>query len=167
MMNSPFLLAFCFFFSLCCFSGCNRLPQETSTPESEAELKQRTQEILLNIYQVNQLDQPGKIYDSLAQSFAGTLLEHQFFQQLQGKKVLEENNTTLGDMHIGFTYFKRLEIRPFARLVELGWEVRGDIWHLLHQHTRHNRYQAQLVLTRLDQNWKITDIHIQMELRVE
>lgn len=149
------------------FLGCQRLPQESSPLESEADLQQITQEILLSIYQANQLDHPGKIYDALAQNFAGPLLEHQFFQQLRGKKMLEENNTTLGDLHIGFTYFKRMEVRPFSRLVEIGWEVRGDIWHLLHQHKRHNRYQAQLILTRQRQNWKITDIHIQMELRIE
>lgn len=166
-MSRLFFLFFYYFFLINGILGCNRDPREPFSLESEAELKQVTQEILLNIYQANQLNSAGKIYDQLAQNFAGPLLEHQFFQHLRGKKALEESNTTLGDIHIGFTYFKRLEIRPFSRLVELGWEVRGDLWHALHQHTRHNRYQAQLVLTRQSQDWKITDIHIQMELRVE
>lgn len=148
-------------------NGCSRSKVTSFPLENEAILQHIVQELILNVYSANQLENPGKIYDCFARSFAGPLLERQFFEHLKGKKNREETNTVIGDMHLGFTQFKRISADNETRLVEVGWEARGEIWHMLHRHTRHNQYLAQFVLTQIQREWRITAFNVEMELRVD
>lgn len=129
-----------------------------------------------NVYRAFEFQEEGHIYDALATSTDGELLEEVYLQIQQGLKMQEQGGAVsrIRDVSI-------LESRddPLPRLdageqrPEIGfaryclWNVAGTVEHWGHIHERTNQYEAIFVVEPVGDTWKITDMVLLDEQRVK
>ena len=62
---------------------------------------------------------------------------------------------------------ERLDDRPLAYAIKGNWAAQGTVGHWGHVHTRRNRYEAIVTVEAVDGAWKITDLEVLEEQRVD
>lgn len=126
-----------------------------------------------NIYRAFDSTDRNAIYDALARSVDGELLD-ELFSQIYGSLILYEAGgavsrvqavtpiettvTSIGrvgeDASVGFT-------------VDARWRVKGMVYHWGHSHTRVNEYRAAYTVVNGAQGWRIASNRIIEQFRVE
>lgn len=126
-----------------------------------------------NIYRAFDYTKESDIYDALARSVDGPLLDSLYndvyrslIMQDQGGAVsrvktvtpLEESVKDIGVLppndRVGFRVLYR-------------WQVEGEVYHWGHTHTRVNEYQAEYAVVSTDAGWRIAGSHILEQFRVD
>ena len=62
---------------------------------------------------------------------------------------------------------ERLDDRTLAYAIKGNWTAQGTVGHWGHVHTRRNRYDAVVTVEAIDSAWKITDLVVLEEQRVD
>ena len=62
---------------------------------------------------------------------------------------------------------KRLDGGPLAYALRGQWTARGTVGHWRHVHTRQNLYDAIVTIEAIDGTWKITDLEVIEENRID
>ncbi len=122
-----------------------------------------------NLYRAFDHRREDRIYDVLAATVAGPLLEEIYLQIRRGL-VMEEQGGAVSRIRS----MELKEVNPLpgngagrpAFSVRADWTVTGTVEHWGHFHTRTNRHQARFDLTGLEEGWRITGFEPLAEERV-
>jgi len=129
-----------------------------------------------NVYSAFEFKEESDIYDALATSTHGDLLQEVYLQIRQGLKMQEQGGAVsrIREISILEAHDDPLpgldagEKRPadgFARYCL--WTVAGTVEHWGHIHERTNQYEAIFVIEPVGDSWKITDMVLLDEQRVK
>ena len=121
-----------------------------------------------NIY--NAFDAPSQsaVYDALAESLTGAMLE-EVYLQVHGSMVAQED----GDVSVQIRRVRPLssDVHPLQNggpgfQVRYRWRVIGTITHHAHKHARVNECQALYTVTKDKVGWRISNVEIEAQQRV-
>jgi hypothetical protein len=143
--------------------------------EDEAALE-LFQALHANIYQAFAHRQEEQIYDALAQSVGGELLEDLYLQIRRSLQVEEEGGAVSRVEEVEWLEGSReappAGSRRSAFAYHSTWTVTGTVEHWGHVHTRKNQYEARFTVEGLPEGWRITGFdplreeRLQMQIRV-
>ncbi|MCH7869550.1 MAG: hypothetical protein IH881_17790 [Myxococcales bacterium] len=122
--------------------------------------------LLHNVYRAFDFRDESRIYDVLARSAHGDLLEQLFLETRRGLELQSQGGAR--------ARVKRVELidlavapaagRAFTAVV--AWNVAGSVGHWGHIHERRNRYRAELDVAPVDGAWKLVRVTILEEERI-
>ena len=104
--------------------------------------------LLQNIYRAFDYNEKSDVYDALAHSVAGDLLEELFLKIQSGLRMQEQGGATAHVKRVRITRIALASPVTGARLpVDCTWRVIGTVEHWGHIHTRENEYTARIHLS--------------------
>lgn len=131
-----------------------------------------------NIYRAFDYNEESDIYDALARSVHGDLLDDLYNQVYQGLVMQLEDGAAISRVQ----HVEPLETRVLeddaggdgggagdraAFSVIHRWRVAGAVYHWGHSHTRTNEYRAEYTVTATDAGWRITASRPLEQFRVD
>ncbi len=134
---------------------------------------QRAQELLQvllkNVYRAFDFRDEEDVYDKLAISVSGDLLADIYLQNRRSFSIAQAGGAQakISEVAIETATARKLGDRPLAYSIRGRWAAQGTVGHWGHVHTRRNRYDAVLTVEALGGVWKITDLEVLEEQRVE
>lgn len=127
-----------------------------------------------NIYRAFDYADESEVYDALAQSVDGAMLETIYNDVYQSLIMREENNAVSKVVRVEVD---AMEIRPIkegsaefgeaAYRVHCQWQVEGLVTHFGHSHARTNAFEAVYTVAPREQGWRIVDAKILQQQRVD
>lgn len=125
--------------------------------------------LLKNIYRSFDFREEEDVYDRLATSVSGDLLSNIYLQNRKSLKVTQAGGARarVKEVKIQEVSMKNLDDRPLALLLHSKWTAMGTVGHWGHIHTRKNQYEANITVEPVDGAWKITDLELLEEKRID
>ena len=124
-----------------------------------------------NIYRAFDYTAESDIYDALAQSVDGPLLDRIYTDVYQSLILREEGGAIARVDSVNVTDAQFLGADPqgatFHYRVACDWDVVGKVKHWGHAHARTNRYSAVFNLAPRDSHWRISEMNVSRQERVE
>ena len=122
--------------------------------------------LLTNVYRAFDFRAEDRVYDTLARSVSGDLLETIFLETRRGLELENQGGARakVKDVELVDVELRAGEGDGFV--ADASWNVHGSVGHWGHVHTRSNAYQALLNVTPVDGVWKLTGIEILDEQRL-
>jgi hypothetical protein len=123
--------------------------------------------LLYNVYRALDFRQEEVVFDRLAQSLSGDILERVYLEMRKGLRL--ENQ---GGARVRVREVELLDVVPQeppdagVLRYRARWNATGSVGHWGHTHLRTNAYDAVISLGQRDNRWKIADIDIIEEQRV-
>jgi len=142
------------------------VPSKVRAPSGE-EAAPTIHALLYNIYRALDFRDEEVVFDRLAQSLSGDVLERVYLEMRRGLRL--ENQ---GGARVRVREVDLLEVVPSQaqQSDSLGyrtkWNATGSVGHWGHTHMRTNQYDAEVRLAPIQGLWKIADIEILQEQRV-
>lgn len=147
--------------------GAVSLQRGFATPVEEELAQSTIQALLTNVYYAFAYRDESRIFDTLATSVDGPLLEELYLDIQRGLSDAENGGPSvrvlgveLKDCDIEQSDSERLQAR-------VRWVSSGTVSHWGHAHDRRNQYRAQVVAEPVDGRWRLTGVTILEEERVE
>ncbi|NNJ97948.1 MAG: hypothetical protein HKP12_12410 [Gammaproteobacteria bacterium] len=136
---------------------------------SEDESKLITHSLLTNVYRAFDFRDESDVYDKLALSVQGDLLEEIYLQNRKSFAVKKA-----GGAQARVKEIEILEAGPDSISadgdgfsVKAKWTAQGSVGHWGHVHIRKNYYDAMVNVEAIDGNWKITSLELLEEKRLD
>ena len=128
-------------------------------------------QLLHNVYRAFDYQSESEIYDTLAQSVEGALLEDLYLQIQTGLKMQEQGGAIARVKEITLDAHNLVspngrKIKPVQFYSKCRWRVTGTVEHWGHIHMRENQYEAILTVSAQSGAWKIADYEVLDEQRV-
>ena len=142
------------------------LPTRIRIPSSE-EASPTIRALLYNVYRALDLREEEVVFDRLANSLAGDVLERVYLEMRRGLRLESQ-----GGARVRVREVDMLNVEPAEPVIEGGlgyrcvWNATGSVGHWGHTHLRTNQYEALLTLSQFDDQWKIAAIDILEERRL-
>jgi len=140
---------------------------------TEAEALAIFQPLHANIYRAFDYTDKSDVYDALAQSVEGDLLDslyREIFRSLimqdQGGAVSHVQSVTPVETTVDSIGFIVPANQP-SFTVTSRWQVEGSVYHWGHSHTRLNEYKAQYMVLLTRAGWRIASSKIIEQFRVD
>ncbi len=135
------------------------LPWSSSPSLKDDELLRVFSLLHANIYRAFDYTDPGEIYDTLAASVDGPLLDA-IYTQVYRSLIMQEEGGALSRVQAVRTLEQRVRrprsTSPTAEcIVDARWQVDGMVYHWGHSHTRRSEFRAEYAIARLPDGWKI------------
>lgn len=144
------------------------LSRDESTPLDQDLARSVLTSLHANIYNAFEYTSESDIYDALALSVDGSLLD-ELYQQVYTSLIQAEQDGMVGvvtDLEpLDFQLNRLDEANAFD--ATLSWRVDGTVYHWGHTHTRTNEYQAQFTVAPTDEGWRITSQRIINQRRID
>jgi hypothetical protein len=142
------------------------LLQETPSEEEALPL---LQSLLENVYRAFDFRDENVVYDRLEKVVAGDLLTEIY---LQNRKSFEVKQAGGAQARVKDVTIEQVSVEPNGGgaqgvRFEAYWNAQGEVGHWGHIHTRKNRYHADILAEPVDGFWKITQMDILDEERVD
>ncbi|MEM9382486.1 MAG: hypothetical protein AAGB93_21210 [Planctomycetota bacterium] len=126
-----------------------------------------------NIYRAFDYTDESDVYDALAQSVDGPLLES-LYDEVYRSLVLQEAGGAVSrvaevrhlDLGVDTVGVVGEEDRP-GFVVDARWQVDGAVYHWGHAHTRTNEYRARYTVHAADEGWRIAASEVLEQRRVD
>ena len=125
--------------------------------------------LLKNIYRAFDFREEEDVYDRLATSVTGDLLSDIYLQNRKSLVVTQAGGARarvqevqILDVDVGHPDGRSLDLLFHAR-----WTAMGTVGHWGHIHTRKNRYEANINVEPVDGVWKITNLELLEEERID
>ncbi|MCK5203147.1 MAG: hypothetical protein KAR15_04720, partial [Desulfobacterales bacterium] len=125
--------------------------------------------LLKNVYRAFDFREEEDVYDKLAVSTNGDILTDIY---LQNRKSFEVKKA--GGAQAKVKEFKILDVsasnredRPHALCFRCEWTAFGTVGHWGHIHARENQYEAFITVEPVDGAWKITNLELLEEKRID
>jgi hypothetical protein len=127
------------------------------------------QVLLKNVYRAFDFRDEEDVYDKLAISVSGDLLADIYLQNRRSFAVQQAGGAQakIKSVEIQEAVAERLNDRRLGYAIKGNWAAQGTVGHWGHVHTRRNRYDAVLTVEAVDGAWKITDLEVLEEQRVD
>lgn len=126
-----------------------------------------------NVYRAFDYKSESDVYDVLERSVAGDLLDR-VYNEVYQSLIMHEHGGAVAKVHsvdITETELLSTGVEPEsgapAFQIEADWQVYGVVVHWGHMHTRTNRYRAIYNVAERNQDWKITDVEILEQQRLD
>ena len=125
--------------------------------------------LLKNIYRSFDFREEEDVYDRLATSVSGDLLADIYLQNRKSLKVTQAGGARarVKAVEVLEVDVNRLDDRPLGRLFHATWTATGTVGHWGHIHMRKNQYEANISVEPVDGAWKITDLELLEEKRID
>jgi hypothetical protein len=125
--------------------------------------------LLKNVYRAFDFREEDDVYDRLATSVNGDLLTDIYLQSRKSMVVTQAGGAQgkVKDIDILDVSIKHLDDRALALLFHSKWTAMGSVGHWGHIHTRKNQYEANITVEPVDGVWKITDLELLEEKRID
>jgi hypothetical protein len=125
--------------------------------------------LLKNIYRSFDFREEGDVYDRLATSVSGDLLAEIYLQNRKSLVVTQAGGARarVKEVEIMEVEVKPLVDHPLGRLFHAKWTAMGTVGHWGHIHTRKNQYEANITMKPMGGAWKITDLELLEEKRID
>jgi hypothetical protein len=125
-------------------------------------------DLLRNIYRAFDFRDDGVIYDALARSADGEVLTDVYLQTRQSLELKNQGGARakVQDVEVLSTEQQGLEGET-GFVATCSWRVSGSVLHWGHVHRRANQYAAKFVVKAVRGVWKITDLELLEEIRID
>ena len=125
--------------------------------------------LLKNIYRAFDFRDEEDIYDKLAISVNGDLLEDIYLQHRKSMVIEQAGGAQaqVKEIEIQAVRVENSAEKDNALDFRSQWTVLGTVGHWGHIHNRQNLYDAVLTLTPVDGSWKIIDLELLEEKRID
>jgi hypothetical protein len=109
------------------------------------------------------------VYDRLATSVSGDLLSDIYLQNRKSVMIAQAGGAQarVKEVEIVDVQVSNLDDPPFGILFHAQWAAMGSVGHWGHIHIRKNLYQAYITVEPVDGAWKITDLELLEEKRID
>jgi len=142
------------------------LPASIRTPSGE-EAAPTIHALLYNIYRALDFRQEEVVFDRLAQSLSGDVLERVYLEMRKGLRLENQGGARVRVREVELLDVTPQEATtPGALRYRTRWNATGSVGHWGHTHMRTNSYDALMTLGGTGDQWKIADIEILEEQRV-
>ncbi|MDV7144292.1 hypothetical protein R3X27_16530 [Tropicimonas sp. TH_r6] len=131
--------------------------QATRLPELEPEqLEALTGDLLNNVYRAFDFRTEDQVYDRLALSLDGPVLEQVYLEQRDALRIERAGGADARVKALDVTGVSPQDTAdPGTLRLRAEWVVRGTVGHWGHVHSRTNAYEAELTVVPVDGVWKI------------
>jgi hypothetical protein len=130
----------------------------------------RTQEVvsglLHNVYRAFDFRDEEQIYDVLAQSVDGDLLEQIYLETRRGLELASQGGARAKVKQVELDSLEVERAGTEGFVASAVWSVHGSVGHWGHIHQRSNRYRAELTVAPIEERWKLTELTILEEERL-
>jgi hypothetical protein len=125
--------------------------------------------LLKNIYRSFDFREEEAVYDRLATSVSGDLLSEIYLQNRKSLVVTQAGGARarVKEVEILDVEVNHLKDRPLGLLFHAHWTAMGTVGHWGHIHMRKNQYEANITVEPVDGAWKITDLELLEEKRID
>ena len=125
--------------------------------------------LLHNVYRAFDFREEEDVYDKLAISVSGDLLADIYLQNRRSFAIQQAGGAQakITSVEIQDAVAERLSGGPLAYTIKGEWTAQGTIGHWGHVHTRRNRYDAVVTVEAVDGVWRITDLELLEEQRID
>jgi hypothetical protein len=132
-------------------------------PEQEEQLLEG---LLTNVYRAFDLREEEAVYDKLALTVAGDLLEEIYLQSRRSFVVEKAGGAQARVENIAIEQVEAVRDGNGFRL-DAEWAASGSVGHWGHTHLRINRYRALITVQPRHGSWRITEMDILEETRID
>jgi len=125
--------------------------------------------LLKNIYRSFDFREEDDVYDRLATSVSGDLLSEIYLQNRKSMVVIQAGGARarVKEIKILDVDVNNLDDNPIGLLFHAKWTATGSVGHWGHIHIRQNQYEANIRVEPVDGAWKITDLELLEEKRID
>ena len=125
--------------------------------------------LLKNVYRAFDFRDEEDVYDKLAISVSGNLLEEIYLQHRKSMVVEKAGGAQarVKEIEIQAVRVEESPEKDNALDFRAQWTVLGTVGHWGHIHNRQNLYDAILTMTPVDGSWKIIDLELLEEKRID
>jgi hypothetical protein len=142
------------------------VPTNIRTPSGQ-EAAPTIHALLYNVYRALDFRQEEVVFDRLAQSLSGDVLERVYLEMRKGLRLENQGGARVRVREVGLLDITPQEsTTPGTLRYRTRWNATGSVGHWGHTHMRTNSYDALMTLGRTGDEWKIADIDILEEQRV-
>jgi hypothetical protein len=157
---------------LAAYVGSGVVQYEMNHPFQEPELVQEEkagdifQQLHKNMFRAFDYHSESEIYDALARSVDGELLEKLYLEITDSLRVAEQGGAISKVEQVNFVDGDLIGRRPSVEgdnpsfSYRSQWELIGTVEHWGHIHERNNKYDAEFVIEMVGDDWKITDMNV-------
>ncbi len=126
------------------------------------------QTLLKNIYSAFHLHNEEDVYDKLALTVNGNLLEQVYLQQRQSFAVENAGGAQakVDNVELLDVLFQEDSATADSLAYRARWTAEGAVSHWGHTHNRKNLYEAMITISTIANTWKVTDLKILEEKRL-
>lgn len=132
------------------------------------ESMQVVQSLLTNIYRAFDFRDESDVYDKLALSVDGDLLTEIYLQNRKSFAVQQAGGAQARVKEVDVI---SVDAEPGSEnnsfVLKAKWTAQGSVGHWGHVHTRKNFYDARITIIPVDGSWKIIDLEMVDERRIE
>ncbi len=127
------------------------------------------QALLKNVYRAFDFREEDDVYDKLALSVDGDLLADIYLQSRKSLQIQKAGGAQakVKDVEVLAASVDGRPDRPLAYTLKANWTALGTVGHWGHIHTRKNLYDALVTVDAVDGNWRITDLELLEEQRID
>ncbi len=127
------------------------------------------EQLLANVYRAMEFRQEDRVYDRLALSLHRDLLSDVYLQQRRSLTSREDGGAVARIGSVSVDSIRRLGWPGWGSppTYRVEWTANGTVSHWGHTHQRSNRYVARLALSPAGEVWKIDDLRILDEGRLQ
>jgi hypothetical protein len=133
---------------------------------SDARSRELVGGLLHNVYRAFDFREENRIYDVLAQSAHGDLLEQLFLETRRGLELQSQGGARARVKQVELIDLSITPAAGRAFTAAASWKVAGSVGHWGHTHERRNRYRAELDVAPVDGTWKLVRVTILEEERI-
>lgn len=123
--------------------------------------------LLHNVYRAFDYRGEEAVYDVLARSVSGDLLNDVYLETRRGLELANQGGAQVKVQDVQMVSTALAEDDGDTLSVEARWNVAGSVGHWGHVHQRTNAYHANLQISDVDGAWKLTGLEILSEERLE
>lgn len=139
---------------------------------TRAEAREIFEPLHANIYRAFDYEQRGEIYDALARSVSGALLEGLYEQVYRSLIMAEEGGavsrvTAVRLMEVEVLSIGLVDATTPGFTARAKWQVDGVVYHAGHSHERTNEYVAEYTAAKLPEGWRITGNRMLSQQRLD
>lgn len=123
--------------------------------------------LLKNVYHAFDFRAEETVYDKLAHSVTGDLLTRVYLETRRGLELASQGGARVKVKEVEILEAEGETIRGQTGVkIRTRWNVMGSVGHWGHVHTRTNQYDAELTIQPTDGLWKIVDLELFQEERI-
>lgn len=146
--------------------GAVSLQRGFDTPVQEAQAQETIQALLTNVYYAFAYRDESKIFDTLETSVDGPLLETLYLDIQRGLSDAENGGPSVRVLGVELKDCELEEASSDRLQARVRWVSSGTVSHWGHAHERSNQYRADVTAEPIDGRWRLTDVTILEEERI-
>lgn len=143
--------------------------QATRLPALDMEqMTNLTTDLLNNVYRAFDFRLEDQVYDRLALTLDGEILEQVYLDQRKSLRIERAGGADARVEKLEVTAVDPSTAAPSGALgLRADWIIRGSVGHWGHVHRRANRYEANLTVKPVGGTWKILDFDVLSQERLQ